>query len=105
MEELKNEYYFKNINEFSESEIFEGTTYVWEVVNKINDYLDKKVVKDNIKVNNAKMGEYVSITGNYFIDEGTKIGSNVTIQGPVIIGKNVEIRSRSTDKARNNNRR
>ena len=48
-------------------------------------------MEKEIKVNKAQIGEFVSITGNYFIDEGTKIGANVTIQGPVIIGKNVEI--------------
>ena len=36
---------------------------------------------------------FVSITGNYFIDEGTKIHANAVIQGPVMIGKNVEIQS------------
>ncbi len=47
-----------------------------------------------MQINKAvEIGEFCSITGNYFIDEGTKIHSNVTIQGPVLIGKNVEIQS------------
>ena len=47
-----------------------------------------------MKINKAsEIGEFCSINGNYFIDEGTKIHSNVTIQGPVLIGKNVEIQS------------
>lgn len=91
MEELKLDYYFKHMNEFQKKEIFEGCTYIWEPLSKINEYLKKKIVEPNIKVNKAEVGEFVSISGNYFIDEGTKIGSNVTIQGPVIIGKNVEI--------------
>lgn len=95
MEELKLEYYFKNMHEFREKEIFEGYTYVWEPLNKIKQYLDEKIVKPNIKINKGEVGEFCSITGNYFIDEGTKIAPNVTIEGPVIIGKNVEIRSRS----------
>ena len=93
MEELKLEYYFKHMDEFSEENIFEGCTYVWEVLDKVKEYLNKKIVEPNIKINKAEMGEFVSITGNYFIDEGTKIGSNVTIEGPVIIGKNVTIQS------------
>ena len=48
---------------------------------------------EDIKVNKAKVGEFCSIEGNYFIDEGTIIHSNVCIQGPVLIGKNVEIQS------------
>lgn len=91
MEELKLEYYFKHMEEFSEKDLFTGCTYVWEAINKVNDYIKKKIVDPDIKINKAQMGEFCSITGNYFIDEGTKIGANVTIQGPVIIGKNVEI--------------
>ena len=48
---------------------------------------------ENMQINKAEVGDYCSITGNYFIDEGTKIHANVTIQGPVLIGKNVEIQS------------
>ena len=88
MKELKLEYYFEHINEFQNKEIFNNCTYVWEPLNKINEYLEK-----DIKINKAEMGEFCSITGNYFIDEGTKIGANVTIEGPVIIGKNVTIQS------------
>ncbi len=93
MEEIKLKYYFKYIEEFREKEIFENCTYVWEPINKINSYLKEKIVEPNIKVNKAEMGEFCSITGNYFIDEGTKIGANVSIEGPVIIGKNVTIQS------------
>ena len=93
MEELKLEYYFKQMNEFPNKEIFEDCIYVWEPLNKINEYLNKKIVEPNIKVNKAQTGEFVSITGNYFIDEGTRIGANVSIEGPVIIGKNVTIQS------------
>ena len=93
MQELKLEYYFKHMEEFSQKEIFENCTYVWEPLNKINNYLQTKIVEPNIKINKAKTGEFCSITGNYFIDEGTRIGANVSIEGPVIIGKNVTIQS------------
>ena len=93
MQELKLEYYFKHMEEFSQKEIFENCTYVWEPLNKINNYLQTKIVEPTIKINKAKTGEFCSITGNYFIDEGTRIGANVSIEGPVIIGKNVTIQS------------
>lgn len=93
LKELELKYYFEHIEEFSEKEIFEGCTYIWEALNKINDYLKEKIVDKNVKINKAETGEFCSITGNYFIDEGTKIGANVTIEGPVIIGKNVTIQS------------
>lgn len=91
MEELNLKYYFKSMTEFSEKEIFDNCVEVWEPLKKLKEYVNKKIVEKEINVNKAQMGEFVSITGNYFIDEGTKIGANVTIQGPVIIGKNVEI--------------
>lgn len=104
MEELKLKYFFAHMEELREKEIFEGCKFVWEPLIKINEYINKIIVEPDIKINKAQMGEFVSITGNYLIDEGTKIGANVTIQGPVIIGKNVEIRSGSINKARNNYR-
>lgn len=91
MKELKLEYYFKNMEEFSEKELFNNCVEVWEPLKNLKEYVNKKIVEKDIKINKAQIGEFVSITGNYFIDEGTKIGANVTIQGPVIIGKNVEI--------------
>ena len=93
MENLELKYYFEHMDEFPNKEIFEGCTYVWEPLLKINDYLNKIIVEPNIKINNAETGEYTSITGNYLIGEGTKIGANVSIEGPVIIGKNVTIQA------------
>ena len=93
MEELKLNYYFKEMDKFAYKEIFEGCTYPWEVLAKVNSYLKENIIDKDVKVNKAEVGEYVSISGNYFIDEGTKIHANAVIQGPVIIGKNVEIQS------------
>ena len=93
MEELKLNYYFKEMDNFTFKEIFEGCTYPWEALAKINEFLKEKIVDKDIKINKAEVGEFVSISGNYFIDEGTKIHANAVIQGPVMIGKNVEIQS------------
>ena len=93
MNELKLNYYFEHLDEFREKKVFENCEYVWEPLNKTKEYLQKKIVEPDVKVNKAETGEFCSITGNYFIDEGTKIGANVCIEGPVIIGKNVSIQS------------
>ena len=94
MEELKLEYYFKNIEEFAFKEVFNNCIYPWEALNNINEYIKKFMKNEDMKINKAsEIGEFCSIKGNYFIDEGTKIQANVTIQGPVLIGKNVEIQS------------
>lgn len=93
MEELKLDYYFKNIEDFRFKEIFEGCIYPWEVLSKTKTFIKEFMKNENMQVNKAKMGEFCSLEGNYFIDEGTVIHSNVCIQGPVLIGKNVEIQS------------
>lgn len=93
MEELKLNYYFKEMENFAFKEVFEGCTYPWEALEKAKTYIKEQVVDKDLKVNKAEVGEFVSISGNYFIDEGTKIHANAVIQGPVMIGKNVEIQS------------
>lgn len=94
MEELKLDYYFKNMEEFTFKEVFKDCVYPWEALENINEYIKKFMNNEDMKINKAsEIEDFCSITGNYFIDEGTKIHSNVTIQGPVLIGKNVEIQS------------
>ena len=93
MEELKLAYYFKDMENFTFKEIFDGCIYPWEALENATKFLKENIVDKNVKVNKAEVGEFVSITGNYFIDEGTKIHANAVIQGPVMIGKNVEIQS------------
>ena len=94
MEELKIDYYFKDIDSFRFKDIFEGCTYPWEALAKTTEFIMKFMNNEEMKINKAeKIGEFCSIEGNYFIDEGTIIHANVSIQGPVLIGKNVEIQS------------
>lgn len=93
MKEIELEYFFKEIEEFRYKDIFNDCKYPWEVLTKIKTYLQQKLVEKDVKISKAKTGEFCSITGNYFIDEGTVIYPNVTIEGPVLIGKNVEIQS------------
>ena len=93
MQNLKLDYYFKDIENFSFKEVFDECTYPWETLNRINEFINKFMNNSEMRINNAKVGEFCSIEGNYFIDEGTVIHPNVCIQGPVIIGKNVEIQS------------
>ena len=89
MEELKMEYFFGHIDEFPRKEILDYS-YPWEALNNLKEYMDENITGKTVK---ASVGEFVSITGNVFIDEGTKISSNVTIEGPVYIGKNCTIQA------------
>ncbi len=91
MEELKLDYYFKEMDSFENKEVFEGCTYPWEALARINGVIDRKVCGK--KENHGKTGEFVSLKGDYYIGEGTVIGANVSIEGPVYIGKNCVIQS------------
>jgi len=93
MKELKLDYYFKEMDKFTFKEVFDGCTYPWEALEKAKEFIKEQIVDKDVKINKAEVGEFVSISGNYFIDEGTKIHANAVIQGPVMIGKNVEIQS------------
>lgn len=93
MNNLKLDYYFEHMDEFEHKEVFEGCTYPWEALAKVTPLLQEIVEKDNVKINNGTLGEFVSIEGNYIIGEGTKVHANVSIEGPVIIGKNCTIQS------------
>lgn len=93
MEELKLDYYFKEIESFRFKKVFDNCIYPWDALTNIKEFLQRQIVDKDLKINKAEVGEFCSIKGNYFIDEGTKIHPNVTIEGPVLIGKNVEIQS------------
>ena len=93
MDKLKLDYYFEHIDEFEHKEVFKDCTYPWEALANVTPLLQELVEKDNVKINNGTLGEFVSIEGNYIIGEGTQIHANVSIEGPVIIGKNCTIQS------------
>lgn len=86
-------YYFKN---YEDNEIFKELVKeiknVWEIRDKAKDYLKREIEDKCIKVNKATVLGNINLIGNYYIDEETKIYSGVTIEGPVYIGKNVEIK-------------
>ena len=91
---LKLDYYFSEMDKFAFKEVFEGCIYPWEALEKVNSFIKEFMKNEDMKINKAaKIGEFCSFEGSYYIDEGCKINSNVCIQGPVLIGKNVEIQS------------
>ena len=45
MEELNLEYYFKNMGEFSEKELFNNCVEVWEPLKKLKEYVNEKIVE------------------------------------------------------------
>ena len=74
-----------NLNETIAKDIFEGTTYPWEVLPKINEFIIKlgKNLDENIF---EKKGE------NIWIAKNAEIAPTAYIKGPVIICENAQIR-------------
>ena len=89
------QYYFKN---YEDNEIFkkllpnDSENTVWLICENAKKYLKKEIEEKSIKENNGELLGKVTFIGNYYIGSGTKIYNNVTIEGPVYIGKNVEIK-------------
>ena len=74
-----------NLNETIAKDIFEGATYPWEVLPKIEEFiinLGKQLDKN----------EYEEKEGNIWIAKSAKVAPTAYIAGPAIIGKNAEVR-------------
>lgn len=84
MKQLQNE----NLFDFSQTiakDIFEGTTYPWEVLSKIGDFictLGSTLPEEEYE----KRGE------NIWVAKSANVASTAYINGPAIIGKDAEIR-------------
>lgn len=86
------EYYFQHREKFPFPEFFEGLTEAYEILQKAKSFLKETLVEPDVKTCLAELrGDKPNFHGNYFIDEGTVIYNDVTIIGPVYIGKNCEI--------------
>lgn len=85
------DYYFGHPEEFPLPGFFDGVSYPHEALKKAGPFLEELLVKPNICDNRGEVRRESSFYGNYFIGEGTVIYNDVTIMGPVYIGKNCEI--------------
>ena len=66
-------------------DIFKGSTYPWEVLPKIGDFI--------VELGNTlNKDEYNLVGDNVWIAKSAKIAPTAFIAGPTIIGKNAEIR-------------
>lgn len=84
MEECKIENLY-NLDETIAKDIFEGVTYPWEVLPKINDFI--------IELGNTLSEEEYEKKGeDIWIAKSAKVAPTAYIAGPAIIGKNAEIR-------------
>ena len=84
MEECKIENLY-NLKETIAKKIFDGVTYPWEVLPKINDFI--------IELGNTlNEEEYNKIEEDIWIAKTATIAPTAYIKGPAIIAKNAEIR-------------
>jgi len=89
---LSLDYYFSQLDAFPFPDWFTGMTRASEILEKASPFLAEYLVKPNTQENHGTLkGAAPAFYGNYYIGEGTVIYNNVTIIGPVYIGKNVEI--------------
>ena len=85
-------YYFNHIEKFPFPDFFDDITETYEILAKAKPFLKTLLVDPDVKECRADIrGDAPNFHGNYFIDEGTVIYNDVTIIGPVYIGKNCEI--------------
>ena len=85
-------YYFSKLDSFPFYNFFDDISETYEILQKAKVYLKDTLVENNIKENHGETrGTGPNLHGNYFIGEGTVIYNDVTIIGPVYVGKNCEI--------------
>ncbi len=88
----KIEYYFQHTDKFPFPDFFDGLTETYEILQKAKGFLKELLTDRDVKENHGHvLGEAPHLHGNYYIGEGTEIYDDVTIIGPVYIGKNCEI--------------
>jgi len=86
------DYYFSNPDAFPFPDWFDGMKHAADPLRKAKPFLQTLLVEPNVKENHATLkGAPPALYGNYYIGAGTVLYNNVTIIGPVYIGKNVEI--------------
>lgn len=71
--------HFFNLDNFAHKDIFTGVQYAWEVLPRIQEYIESLFQSGKVKGNHKE---------NVYIGEGTIIQSGAEIVGPAIIGKN-----------------
>lgn len=83
-DDLKNRALFQ-FDETMAKDIFEGTTYPWEVLPKIKDFI-------LVLGNTLSAEEYDKIGEDVWIAKSATVAKTASITGPCIIGKHTEVR-------------
>jgi len=84
------DYYLRKPDRFPFPGFFDGINETWQALEKAKTLL-KDMFANVCEMRGEAKGADPAFHGSYFIDEGTEIYNDVTIIGPVYIGKNCEI--------------
>ena len=85
MVELTNKEFFQDLDQTIATELFEQTTYPWEILPLIKDFV--------LKVGpTLSADEYDQVEEDVWIAKSAKVAPTAFINGPAIIGKDAEIR-------------
>ena len=84
-------YYFQNPDALPFEGFLNGLETPADILVKAKSFLKELLVDSDTKENHGDVKDGCHFYGNYYIGEGTEIYNDVTIIGPVYIGKNVEI--------------
>ena len=85
-------YYFEHPDAFPFPGFFDGMEKPWEPLEKVNAFLDEWLTQRDVhEMHGIAKSPHIHFYGCYYVGEGTVIYNDVTIMGPVYIGKNCEI--------------
>ena len=85
MVELTNKEFFQDLDQTIATELFEQTTYPWEILPLIKDFV--------LKVGpTLSADEYDQVEEDVWIAKSATIAKTATINGPAIIGPDTEVR-------------
>ena len=88
----KLDYFFQHKDRFPFSDFFDGLTETYEILQKAKVFLKETLTDKGVRENHGICkGEAPALYNEYYIGEGTVIYNDVTIIGPVYIGKDCEI--------------
>lgn len=83
--------FFANLDNFEYKEIFSDIESLWDVLPKINSFIETQLQNEDFSKKNEKY-ENCSIDKNVLICKDVKIEHGASILGPAIIGEGSEIR-------------
>ena len=84
-------YYFEHPEALPFEGFLDGLKTPADILVKAKSFLNELLVVNDVHENHGDVKDGAYLYGNYYIGEGSEIYNDVTIIGPVYIGKNVEI--------------